>query len=130
MPSWPSSLALAIAIAIALAQVATGSSAQSVRIVVQSSPLAGYQYHEGPALWQQLRVGDTLTLARETDNAHDAKAISVNWRGRKLGYLPRAENSVVAAEMDRGSRVAARIERLRDESDPWSRVRVEVYVEL
>jgi len=99
-------------------------------MVVQSSPLAGYQYHEAAALWERLQVGDALTLTREPGNIHDANAIAVLWRGHKLGYLPRRENAVVAAEMDRGSRLAARIERLQQESNPWARLRIEVFVEL
>jgi len=112
---------------ILLAGAATG---QTMRMVVQSSPLAGYQYHEAEALWDRLQVGDALTLAREPDNVHDANAIAVLWRGHKLGYLPRRENAVVAAEMDRGSRLAARIERLQQGGKPWTRLRVEVLVEL
>ena len=54
----------------------------------------------------------------------------VEWRGQQLGYLPRAENQAVAAEMDRGGRVAARIAKLRNHSNPWQRVLVEVFVVL
>ena len=115
---------------LSLVLLAGTAAAQTVRMVVQSSPLAGYQYHEAAALWPQLHVGDALSLAREPDNAHDAKAVSVSWRGHKLGYLPRRENAAVAAEMDKGSRVAARIESLQAQRNPWLRLRVEVYVEL
>ncbi len=104
--------------------------AAEVRILVQSSPLAGFQYHAGAALWPQLREGDALELIRETDNAHDAKAVRVEWRGQKLGYLPRKENSAVAAAMDGGERVAARIARLREHRNPWQRLLIEVFVVL
>lgn len=104
--------------------------AQSVRILVQSSPLAGAQYYEADALWGEMKVGDGVTLAREPDNPHDANAIRVEWRGRKLGYLPRAENRAVAAEMDRGGRVEARIAALLPHRNPWRRVRIEVFVVL
>ena len=115
---------------LSLALLSGLATAQTVRMVVQSSPLAGFQYHEAAALWEQLRVGDRLSLAREPDNPHDGNAVSVSWRGHKLGYLPRRDNAVVAAEMDRGRRVAARIEALRQLPDPWARLRVEVFVEL
>ncbi len=108
--------------------VATAAGAQEIRILVQSSPLAGFQYHAGAALWNELRAGDVLTLAREPDNRHDAQAVRVAWRGQQLGYLPRAENRAVATEMDRGARVEARIARLRDHPNPWQRVLVEVFV--
>jgi len=104
--------------------------AQTIRIVVQSSPLAGFQYHAGGALWDELKVGDALTLTREPDNPHDAKAVRVSWQGQQLGYLPRAENGAVAAEMDAGGRVEARIARLRNHRNPWQRILIEVFVVL
>jgi hypothetical protein len=39
-----------------------------VRILVQSSPLAGFKYHAGEDLWPELREGDRLDLVREPDN--------------------------------------------------------------
>ena len=104
--------------------------AQTVKLLVQSSPLAGFQYHAGETLWERLQVGDELVLIREPDNAHDARAIRVEWRGIQLGYLPRAENEAVAAAMDRGERVAARIAALAKHRNPWRRVRIEIFVVL
>lgn len=105
-----------------------GVSAQQVRILVQSSPLAGFQYHDGASLWPALKTGDPLTLRREPDNRHDANAIRIEWQGHMLGYLPRKENQTVAAEMDRGSKLEARIARLKEVADPWQRILVDVYV--
>ena len=104
--------------------------AQTVKVLVQSSPLAGYQYHAGPQLWERLRVGDALTLVREPDNPHDARAVRVEWQGVQLGYLPWAENASVAAAMDRGERVTARIAALAADRNPWRRLRIEVFVVL
>jgi hypothetical protein len=104
--------------------------AADVRILVQSSPLAGFQYHAGEALWQEMREGDRLTLVREADNPHDANAVRVEWRGQKLGYLPRAENRTVAAAMDKGEAIDARIAKLRPHKNPWQRVLIEVFVVL
>jgi hypothetical protein len=99
-------------------------------ILLQDSPLAGFQYHAGKALWPQLRVGDALTLVREPDNPHDARAVRVEWQGRKIGYVPRRENADVARLMDGGQRLAARITRLAEVRDPWSRVRFEILIPL
>ncbi len=111
-----------------LGWLATPAAAQQVRVIVQDSPLAGFQYHAAAELWSQLREGDALELAREPDNPHDPNAVRVEWHGRLLGYLPRAENRAVAAEMDRGTPLAGRIARLRDERNPWRRLLVEVFV--
>ena len=104
--------------------------AESIKVLVQSSPLAGFQFYAGRDLWDGMKVGDALVLVREPENKHDANAVRVEWRGRKLGYLPRAENRAVASEMDRGGKVTARIARLNRHLDPWKRIQVEVFVVL
>ncbi len=104
--------------------------AQTVRVLVQSSPLAGFQYYGGKILWDEMREGDRLALIREPDNPHDPLAIRVEWRGEKLGYLPRAENREVAQAMDRGTPVSGRIGQLVQHPNPWKRLRVDVLVGL
>lgn len=106
------------------------ATAESVKILVQRSPLAGSQYYAIAEVWPELRVGDRLDLVREPDNHHDPRAIRVDWRGHKLGYLPRAENRVVAAAIDGGEHVDARIAQLRPDASPWQRVEVEVFLRL
>jgi hypothetical protein len=113
-----------------LAALAAPAAAAEARIIVQESPLAGFQYYEGKALWDMMRVGDALRLVREPRNPHDANAVRIEWRGEMLGYLPRRENADVARQMDLGAPVKARVVRLTEARNPWHRVRFEVYVEL
>ncbi|HEY5293533.1 MAG TPA: HIRAN domain-containing protein [Burkholderiales bacterium] len=108
---------------------AGGAAAQQVRILVQSSPLAGFNYHQAPEVWRDMRVGDALALEREPDNVHDAQAISVRWRGRKLGYVPRAQNAALAWAMDRGESLDARVSRVQPHRNPRKRIEFEVFVE-
>lgn len=110
--------------------LAPPAGAESIRVLVQRSALAGFQFYAGRELWDEMKVGDRLVLVREPDNPHDARAVRVEWRGRKLGYLPRTENRAVAEEMDRGGRVEARIARLVRHRDPWRRILLDVYVVL
>jgi hypothetical protein len=109
---------------------ASAVAAQQIRVLIQSSPLAGYQYHAGAQVWEQLKAGDELKLVREPNNAHDRNAVRVEWQGQQLGYLPRAENQAVAVELDRGSRVEARIARLREAKNPWQRVLIDVFMAI
>jgi HIRAN domain len=102
----------------------------AAHILLQDSPLAGFQYHAGKALWPRMRVGDVLTLVREPDNPHDARAVRVEWQGTKIGYVPRRENADVARLMDNGQTLVARIVRLAEVRDPWSRLRFEILVPL
>ena len=101
-----------------------------VVVILQESPLAGFQYHAGREVWNELKVGDPLTLTREPDNPHDPRAVRVDWKGLKLGYVPRRDNEAVARLMDRGQAVAARIVRLAEARDPWARVRFEIVLPL
>src|SRR5258706_12559710 len=80
-------LSLLLLLPLLLALPAQG---QSVQLLVQSSPLAGFRYGEGAALWPQLQAGDALDLVREADNPHDPNAVRVEWRGRAHGYRARA----------------------------------------
>jgi hypothetical protein len=102
----------------------------AAHILLQDSPLAGFQYHAGKTLWPQMQVGDALTLIREPHNPHDANAVRVEWRGHKIGYVPRRENADVARFMDGGQTLLARIARLAEVRDPWSRVRFEILIPL
>ncbi len=104
--------------------------AETIRVLVQSSPLAGSQYYAVAELWSQIKPGDRLTLIREPDNRHDRKAIRVEWNGRILGYVPRAENRAVAQAIDAGEKIEAHVSRLRDDPNPWRRVEFEVFLVL
>jgi hypothetical protein len=125
----PKYILFAAALLAGLSVLADRAAAQQVRILVQSSPLAGFNYHQAPEVWQGMRIGDALKLEREPDNVHDAGAISVQWRGHKLGYVPRAQNAALAWAMDRGESLDARVSRLQPHRNPRKRIEFEVYVE-
>jgi hypothetical protein len=98
------------------------------RLILQTSPLAGFQYHAGPALFALMKVGDPLILQREPTNPFDEKAVRVEWNGAQIGYAPRIDNVDLARLMDRGTRVEGRILHLQKGRDPWKRVLMELYV--
>lgn len=120
---------LALALGLLLG-VSASATAETVKILVQSSPLAGSQFYAVAEVWPQIRLGDRLTLIREPENRHDRKAVRVEWRGRQLGYVPRAENRAVARALDDGEKLEARVSRLREDPDPWRRVEFEVFLIL
>ena len=120
---------VAAALLAALCAASGQAAAQQVRLLVQSSPLAGFNFHQAPEVWRGMRVGDALALEREPGNVHDARAISVQWQGHKLGYVPRAQNHALAWAMDRGDCIAARVSRLQAHGNPRKRIEFEVYIE-
>jgi hypothetical protein len=105
---------------------ARASAARGGWIILQVSPLAGFQYHAGEQLWPLLAVGQSLELVRESANPYDGRAVRVEWQGRKLGYIPRMDNAAVAQLLDRGAIVRAHIAGLQKNRSPWERVQLEV----
>ncbi|MEJ2393190.1 MAG: HIRAN domain-containing protein [Candidatus Thiodiazotropha sp.] len=96
------------------------------RVLLQESPLAGFQYHRAAAIWPFLRVGEPLHLRREPGNPHDRYAVAVWFRNEHLGYIPRRENRTLAKLMDQGERLEAQIVRLLEENNPWRKIRLRV----
>lgn len=118
-------------VALALFSLLTAGSVRAdveSAVILQTSPLAGFQYHAGRALFPLMKVGDPLQLVREPDNPYDPKAVRVEWRGVMIGYAPRAENVDLARLMDQGTRVEGRIVNLQPGRNPWKRVLFEVLV--
>ena len=103
-----------------------GAQASNRRLILQTSPVAGFQYYDGERLFSELAEGDLLELRREPDNRYDRKAVEVYWKGRKLGYLPRVENYSISQMLDRGERLACRVTELGNGPSPRGRVKIEV----
>jgi hypothetical protein len=95
-------------------------------VQIQESPIAGFQFHRGDAVWESLKVGDELKLVREPSNEHDPDAVAIYFGDEQLGYVPRAENSAISQMLDRGENLEARICRLLVSDDPWQRVRITI----
>jgi hypothetical protein len=98
------------------------------RLILQTSPLAGFQHYAGAALFPLMAPGQHLHLYREPANPFDPKAVRVEWNGVQIGYAPRVDNVDLARLMDRGVAVEGRILHLQKGRDPWKRVLMEIYV--
>ncbi|MEJ2610338.1 MAG: HIRAN domain-containing protein [Candidatus Thiodiazotropha sp.] len=96
------------------------------RVVLQESPLAGFQYHRGPAIWPFLQVGEILHLKREPYNPHDRYAIAVWFKNEHLGYIPRHENRTIAQLLDQGEHLEASIVRLLEDDNLWHKIHFQV----
>jgi len=107
-------------------------------VLLQHSPLAGFQFYEGEDLWPKLVVGQELALMREPANKYDPRAVMVGWDDpfvygdvstiHRLGYLPRRDNCAVQQLMDRGEEVVARISELTYSDDPGERVVIDLFL--
>lgn len=95
-------------------------------VLIQESPIAGFQFHRGDAIWPSLVVGQELVLVRESSNSHDPDAVAIYFRKEQLGYVPRGDNRAVAQMLDRGENLEARISKLLVDGDPWERIRITI----
>lgn len=96
------------------------------RVVIQESPIAGFQYYAGEEAFPELWVNTPLLLERELGNIYDDNAVAVCFKQYKLGFVPRADNTAVAQMLDRGEYLSARVVSLEMTKNPWDRVRFEV----
>jgi len=75
-----------------------------------------------------LAEGAALILRREPDNEHDPLAIVIlSEQGRKVGYVPRDRNEILARLMDAGKLILARLEAKKWKGD-WLRISARVFL--
>ena len=117
---------IVLAPALFAAGPAAAQASATRRVRLQESPINGLQYYDSERVLNRLRAGDRLTLRREPDNRYDERAVAVYWRDRKLGYLPRVENTAAAYMMDSGERLESIVTDVIPENFPWDAVRVSV----
>ena len=99
-------------------------------IYLDSVYIAGFQYYKGTALENGLKENEILSLKRQVENPHDYFAVEVYCGEQKLGYLPRADNKIIARMMDQGVNMKAVIRKIEQEAHPFRRVKVRVYSEM
>ncbi len=105
----------------------TGVEKPVCEIRLSSPYVAGFQYYQGPDIEPQLQENNLLMLKREPTNPYDCYAVEVYQNDAKLGYLPRAENKVIARLMDQGVAVKAKIEKIKPEEQPYRRIKAKVF---
>jgi DNA helicase-4 len=63
---------------------------------------------------ERFQLGDILSLQREPTNQYDSNAVMVLLVGQKVGYLPRGIAGQLAATIDRGASLPARVTAIND----------------
>lgn len=94
--------------------------------VLLRATIRGFGHTEGPHLFPQLAAGDALQLVREPGNAYDANAVRIDWRGHKLGYVPRSDNTDIAQRLDAGEALAATISTVAQQATAWDAVEFQI----
>lgn len=105
----------------------------SQEIFLTNTYVAGLQYVRGiKKLAEKLEVGQELILIRETENEYDELAVLVKtMEGKKIGYLPRKCNEIIARLMDAGKRLSGKVKNVRfntdDERAYWA---LNIYIDV
>ncbi len=98
-------------------------------IPLMTCRIAGTGHHCTADTRRELRDGLGVDLRREADNDYDHDAIAVvTPEGRRLGYLPRARNEVIARLLDAGKSLTATIREWSrpDDDSPWLDITVAI----
>ena len=95
--------------------------------------VAGLFYIEDiDLIFPNLKKGDRLELFRENDNRFDRFAILVTYNSKKIGYVPRDDNKILANLMDGGKEIYGVIESVVEEkvykNDFFREVKFKVYL--
>jgi len=96
--------------------------------VALNCSLAGFSHWDGILVAEKLKIGTRLRLVAEPDNPHDPDAVVVLYRGRKIGYIPRAENSRISQMLQLGHRdvFEAYINRMSPDAHPERQIGITV----
>ena len=97
-------------------------------ILLFDSYVAGTMHIKDESVFDDIKVGDKLTLRREPDNRFDDKAILVlDPEGRKLGYIPERDNMVFARLMDAGKFLIAKIDHIEPKGS-FRQINISIYL--
>jgi hypothetical protein len=90
--------------------------------------IAGFQYHQGPALIEELREVDELNLVREANNGHDRRAVALRYGEAHFGYVPRERNQTLSRLLDQCAPLQCRITHVDPDANPWQAVKLAVSI--
>lgn len=90
--------------------------------------VAGFRFHEGPKLLNEMKEGDLLSLVREPENQYDNCAIALYWREKKIGFIPAETNEMLSYLLDAEAlSLFGTITHLEKNAQPWENLSVAIY---
>jgi hypothetical protein len=97
------------------------------KIYLFQSFVAGFRFYRGMELLPMMGVNDPLELRREPENEYDSFAIALYWQEEKIGFLPAANNEMIARLLDAEALpLLAFITHINYEVQPWENIAVAV----
>jgi len=107
-------------LALPAGKTAQTNTLEQKRIFIQRSPIAGFQYYDGPRISAFVSQQRELILQREPHNHFDKRAVAIYWQGHKVGFVPRREDRVIAQMMDRGEKLQAKLYSVSTGYEQWN----------
>jgi hypothetical protein len=86
--------------------------------------IAGYRYYDGETIAESLLEGKPVHFKREPYCIYDTKAVAIYAGRKKLGYIPRKDNSIISTLMDQGVIVKGKIQKRNFDDQPRKRVKI------
>jgi HIRAN domain len=96
-------------------------------ILVLETVVAGTSFTSALKFEKDLKKNMDLQLMREPKNKFDEFAIGLFFKGKKIGYIPRDHNEVIARLLDAGKPFTAKLKEKEFEGN-WLRLEVSVYL--
>ena len=97
-------------------------------ILVLEIHIAGTSYRENIAqIEPSLETGQMFTMIREPENEFDCWAIAIYLNDYKLGYVPRAQNEIIARLMDAGKLFYSKLIS-KEWKDDWLCLEADIYL--
>jgi len=101
--------------------------------VLNRFSIAGFVYYGGPdvieglnPLVPRLSAGSRLDFFAEPHNPYDEFAVRMDYRGIKIGYVPRSDNKHISRLLQQNATLTCRAIEVNPKADTWKMVRVEV----
>jgi hypothetical protein len=101
-------------------------SVPETRLALGRFYVAGFQYHDGPALVRTLGVGQEYSLVPDPSNVHDRFAVRIRFGDAFLGFIPRAENRQIFRLLEQRAHLRCTATRMNQHADPWEMLEVEI----
>lgn len=99
------------------------------KVFFKSFHVAGFAYHEGAYVFEELKIGSIIDLKRESNNHHDENAIEMRFNSKKIGYVPKEHNAEMAAIMKAGHDIfEVVVQQLKPQTHPERQVKVAVFI--
>ncbi|WP_038250911.1 HIRAN domain-containing protein [Ghiorsea bivora] len=91
--------------------------------------ITGFKFYEGAFVFKKLKVGTKLDLIADPKNQHDDSAVEVHFKGKKIGFIPRAQNYSISKLLLAGYNVfEAVVQQVCPDENPERQVRVGIFI--